>query len=129
MREFVVKARSRLPLVLWAACGLAGCGQPPEASFALNSQKLEPLLPQARDEIATVLKDNFGTPNQLVGWEKFPIDYGKGDAKLPKDDDRHEDGWRLKQGRNLYMTHCVHCHGVAGDGNGPTAKFLNPLPR
>ena len=27
------------------------------------------------------------------------------------------------------MTQCLHCHGVAGDGNGPTAKFLNPRPR
>jgi mono/diheme cytochrome c family protein len=35
----------------------------------------------------------------------------------------------LQSGRKLYMTHCLHCHGVSGDGNGPTAKYLNPLPR
>jgi len=23
----------------------------------------------------------------------------------------------------------MHCHGVTGDGNGPTAQYLNPLPR
>lgn len=38
-------------------------------------------------------------------------------------------GQNLKYGRKLYMTHCMHCHGVSGDGNGPTAKYLNPLPR
>ncbi len=38
-------------------------------------------------------------------------------------------GWKLVRGRNLYMIHCVHCHGVSGDGAGPTAKYLNPLPR
>jgi mono/diheme cytochrome c family protein len=27
------------------------------------------------------------------------------------------------------MEHCMHCHGVSGDGNGPTARYLNPLPR
>jgi mono/diheme cytochrome c family protein len=27
------------------------------------------------------------------------------------------------------MQHCLHCHGVSGDGNGPTARFLNPRPR
>lgn len=35
----------------------------------------------------------------------------------------------LKQGRVLYMRHCSHCHGSSGDGNGPTAQYLNPRPR
>jgi mono/diheme cytochrome c family protein len=29
----------------------------------------------------------------------------------------------------LYRQHCVHCHGISGDGKGPTADFLNPYPR
>jgi mono/diheme cytochrome c family protein len=33
----------------------------------------------------------------------------------------------LSQG--LYREHCAHCHGVTGDGVGPTAVFLNPYPR
>ncbi|MGD9857173.1 MAG: c-type cytochrome [Planctomycetaceae bacterium] len=35
----------------------------------------------------------------------------------------------LQHGRVLYAEHCQHCHGVSGDGNGPTAKYLNPKPR
>lgn len=35
----------------------------------------------------------------------------------------------LKRGRDLYHVHCVHCHGIAGGGNGPTAPFLYPRPR
>ncbi|MCE9525885.1 MAG: c-type cytochrome [Planctomycetales bacterium] len=31
--------------------------------------------------------------------------------------------------RGLYREHCAHCHGITGDGNGPTATFLNPYPR
>jgi mono/diheme cytochrome c family protein len=31
--------------------------------------------------------------------------------------------------RGLYREHCAHCHGITGDGNGPTASFLNPYPR
>ena len=31
--------------------------------------------------------------------------------------------------RGLYRQHCAHCHGVTGDGMGPTATFLNPYPR
>jgi mono/diheme cytochrome c family protein len=38
-------------------------------------------------------------------------------------------GHRLRKGRSLYMRYCMHCHGASGDGNGPTAKYLNPLPR
>jgi mono/diheme cytochrome c family protein len=124
-----VKFQSLLPFVVLAALGLGGCGQPPPASFAINSQKLDPLIPDARTEVTRVLEEYFGNPNQLVAWKKFDIDYGTGDPKLPEDNPRHKDGWRLMQGRNLYMQHCLHCHGVAGDGNGPTARFLNPRPR
>lgn len=35
----------------------------------------------------------------------------------------------LTSGRMLYMRHCSHCHGTSGDGNGPTARYLNPKPR
>jgi mono/diheme cytochrome c family protein len=31
--------------------------------------------------------------------------------------------------RGLYREHCAHCHGISGDGVGPTASFLNPYPR
>jgi len=31
--------------------------------------------------------------------------------------------------QGLYREHCAHCHGVTGDGSGPTASFLNPYPR
>lgn len=33
------------------------------------------------------------------------------------------------KGAGLYREHCVHCHGITGDGLGPTAAFLNPYPR
>jgi len=29
----------------------------------------------------------------------------------------------------LFRLHCVHCHGITGDGMGPTAFFLKPYPR
>jgi len=32
-------------------------------------------------------------------------------------------------GYALYRLHCLHCHGVSGAGNGPTADFLYPRPR
>jgi mono/diheme cytochrome c family protein len=32
-------------------------------------------------------------------------------------------------GYALYRRHCLHCHGVSGAGDGPTADFLYPRPR
>lgn len=32
-------------------------------------------------------------------------------------------------GYALYRQHCLHCHGINGDGRGPTAAFLWPRPR
>lgn len=35
----------------------------------------------------------------------------------------------MKGGYALYRLHCLHCHGVSGAGDGPTADFLYPRPR
>ena len=32
-------------------------------------------------------------------------------------------------GYAIYRKNCLHCHGVSGAGDGPTAPFLYPLPR
>lgn len=38
-------------------------------------------------------------------------------------------GHTLQVGRVVYAKNCAHCHGSSGDGEGPTAKYLNPRPR
>ncbi len=35
----------------------------------------------------------------------------------------------LEQGKKVYTTYCVGCHGVQGDGNGPASPHLDPKPR
>ena len=37
--------------------------------------------------------------------------------------------YRQAGGYALYRLHCLHCHGVSGAGDGPTAPFLYPRPR
>src|SRR5262249_42525174 len=32
-------------------------------------------------------------------------------------------------GYAIYRRNCLHCHGVSGAGDGPTAPFLYPIPR
>ncbi len=132
--------------VVITAASLAGCSGP-EAKFVLGKET-ESLIKEARKPIEKALTEHFGTPQKLVGWEKLPIDYGKAEkadgkpetdkvaseyaqlAKIDQYSASHETaGWQLIDGRNLYMRHCLHCHGVSGDGNGPTAPYLNPRPR
>ncbi|MDP7575758.1 MAG: c-type cytochrome, partial [Pseudomonadales bacterium] len=35
----------------------------------------------------------------------------------------------MAQGHEIYIQRCSFCHGLLGDGNGPTADFLDPRPR
>lgn len=35
----------------------------------------------------------------------------------------------LRESAELYRLQCLHCHGVEGGGDGPTAPFLDPPPR
>jgi mono/diheme cytochrome c family protein len=41
----------------------------------------------------------------------------------------HLDEDTLALGSKYYRLHCMACHGVTGDGRGPTAAWLNPHPR
>lgn len=35
----------------------------------------------------------------------------------------------LAEGSRLFRRHCVHCHGLAGDGQGPSGVMIHPRPR
>ncbi len=41
----------------------------------------------------------------------------------------HLDRKTLTEGSKLFRKNCLHCHGLTGDGRGPTGKWLNPPPR
>jgi mono/diheme cytochrome c family protein len=174
-----------------AALLAAGCGQGPQAEFSLRSDTVE-LIPAAHNAVKKSLAEGFGTPQNLVAWQRFPVNYGgvkgtvgevskEGATAVVDGDDagivagapllwlsgpRAGDttvndsvksfdattkqltwsgalepapaagdafvvgfGQSLQLGRVVYMKNCMHCHGVSGDGAGPTAQYLNPLPR
>jgi mono/diheme cytochrome c family protein len=72
-----------------------------------------------RQKIDEALTELFGTPAEpKVGG----LD-SEATEKLKLDNES------LKKGMKYYRIHCVHCHGVPGDGRGPTARWINPHPR
>lgn len=121
-----------------------GCDNSPAPEFRLNAVEVlkqekaalsegEHFDPAYKKEIGNILTALFGTPDE----PQFPF-------LLGEDDDAHEfismDNIKWAAGRvhsdqdgkpitGIYREHCAHCHGISGDGAGPTAAFLNPYPR
>jgi len=95
------------------------------------------------DFVATALVAAFGTPDDpyLFAEVGLPSDDPKWRSLEPEDRKKRLDlkkielaagspgGDREGKQRGLFRQHCAHCHGVTGDGAGPTAAFLNPYPR
>jgi mono/diheme cytochrome c family protein len=66
--------------------------------------------------LLAILEDLFGQP------AKPKVDV--------EDADEHRlDAKTLSDGARLYRRHCLHCHGLTGDGRGPTGPWVNPHPR
>jgi len=122
---------------------ISGCSETLQPAYKLNSveflkqEKLflgegEHFDPSYKKEIGSILTAIFGTPNEPI----VPVLLKEDDPVLgvmqreniamaagPVDQDYHA------KGGGLYRQHCSHCHGITGDGHGPTAPFLNPYPR
>lgn len=61
-----------------------GCGQGPQAEFQYRETTLR-LIPDAQKAVKKTLKEGFGTPHDLVAWERFPVAYGglRGSVSAP----------------------------------------------
>jgi mono/diheme cytochrome c family protein len=123
-----MKSLSRIHSVAAALVAIVviGCEQAPPPRFGLNPVVMvnNEISPEYQQEVANVLAAMFGTPDAPYalpesGLNQQRLTLAAGAA------------WSDKQGveRGLYRKHCVHCHGINGDGRGPTARFLNPYPR
>ena len=118
-----------------------GCGDSSELKFQLNEVEFlrqekislpvgEHFPDQYRGEITGILAAAFGTPNH----PKFPS-AGMHDGEPVDIENLKWSAGRVHSdidGRpinGLYREHCAHCHGINGNGAGPSAAFLNPYPR
>lgn len=95
-----------LTLLLFSGCHRS---QPPE--FVLN-ETTNALSPELRDAVRHSLAENVG-------------DFIKPKLLTATDESQS----RLIQGQAVYQQRCEQCHGVSGDGNGPSAHFMYPRPR
>ena len=139
----LAKLQTIIAIVVFSVL-FAGCEKSPAPSFQLNEVEIlkqekaslsddEHFADRYDQEICDILLSLFGTPDE----PKFPFLEGE-------EDEAHEfisfDDLKWAAGRvhsdqdgkpisGLYREHCSHCHGITGNGAGPTAAFLNPYPR
>jgi mono/diheme cytochrome c family protein len=80
-----------------------------------------------RRDLERVLNALYGTPAapRVHLPSSFP-EHGTYDAALAA---LMLDEGSLVEGSKLYRRHCLQCHGVPGDGRGPTGAWVNPHPR
>jgi mono/diheme cytochrome c family protein len=91
--------------------------------FSKNFLRDPKIIPDdIRQKLDVALIELFGTPLDPKVADGAGLD-AAGRAKLKLDDKT------VKEGGRLYRINCVHCHGVPGDGQGPTARWISPHPR
>ncbi|TWU23565.1 cytochrome c [Bythopirellula polymerisocia] len=107
--------------------GATGCDfRAPE--FHLNMVQMvsdaTPTPVEYQEQIANVLGGMFGDPDEPFALPETGLDIRR--LKMAAGP-----AWTDQKGAafGLYRQHCSHCHGIDGDGMGPTALFLNPYPR
>lgn len=115
-----------LMLAIFVVAAASGCGKTASPEFRLNMPEIvtAQIVPQHQQEIADTLAAMFGTPDEPFVLASTGLDIKK--LRLAA---AHVAGYEEGIKRGLYRQHCVHCHGINGDGHGPTAMILNPYPR
>jgi mono/diheme cytochrome c family protein len=93
--------------------------------------------------IVTAVEAAFGTPDKPYLFDEVGLrsDDARWRALEPEERKKRLDLKKIERAAGppasdqagkhsgLFRQHCAHCHGVTGDGAGPTAGFLNPYPR
>lgn len=98
-------------LGLCALVGASGCrrAEPPQYQMSEAGKDLDDSLQEAVGTELTKWTGDFLKPKLLAS-----------------EGEMHRD---LAQGQAVYQERCVQCHGVSGDGNGPSGRYMYPRPR
>jgi mono/diheme cytochrome c family protein len=113
-------------LAVIAAAALVGCGKtdPPAFRLEMTNVVAKQISLDHQKAIADIMAAMFGTPDvpfamPETGLNQRKLSMAAGPVWSEQDGSKH----------GLYRRHCAHCHGISGDGRGPTAGILNPYPR
>jgi mono/diheme cytochrome c family protein len=92
------------------------------------------LKPELLSRLGSALDRHFNTPAEPRVRIEAPIEVQiEGEQKSLGPDEvittlRLQPDF-LAEGSKLYRRHCLHCHGLTGNGQGPTGAWVNPHPR
>ena len=129
------------------ALAVSGCADPPAFQFNIVAKKTaendQAFDKQQVQDVANVLTAMFGTPDEpafpnakSMHWyvEYEEQEYAEDLAELVSLDNLKLAAGPVRKEENgmsggLYREHCAHCHGITGDGAGPTGPSLEPYPR
>jgi mono/diheme cytochrome c family protein len=112
-RKVETDVRDALGKVLTDLFGTPAEPKVPDGSMLISATKLDEKVVQARESAAGNLKE---LEEKLADMR----DYASA-LKL--------DPPTLKEGGVVFRNYCQQCHGLTGDGNGPGARYLIPMPR
>jgi len=121
MNDFIQRCGGVAAGLILALALTAGCDSS-TARFHSNLVQMAANNVSAKhqQQIANILDAMYGTPDEPY----LPPDSGLDLAKV-----KIAAGPVRGYTQGLFRLHCVHCHGITGDGMGPTAFFLKPYPR
>lgn len=94
--------------------------------------------PRLQDKVHNALAKLYGDkPDRIIVPEGMGVLLTGGGARLASYQKVGESKLRnlgpdrkpIAGGYGLYRRNCLHCHGVSGAGDGPTAAYLYPIPR
>ncbi len=127
-----------LKLCAIACCVALGCDVPithfpPNSIYLARMERAEGVdLKPALSDASAAVEDFFGTPDKPL-WPEFTDDDESLSSLVSVERLQRAAGAvrsdEADQHFGLYREHCVQCHGISGDGLGPTSRFLNPYPR
>lgn len=140
MQAVKLRTKSTLSggLALLLIMTVVGCDVPvaafrPNAVYVRRMELGEGVeLSGAEADIETALVELFGTPD-APQWPDCLLDDPRYAGLVDPERLRRAAG-PVRSDENdvhfgLFREHCVQCHGITGNGLGPTSRFLNPYPR
>jgi mono/diheme cytochrome c family protein len=97
----------------------------PEVDPKLNPK--QPQMGKDRVRLRAALLNLFGTPSSpRVYLPEENEDYAITRQQIQ---DLKLDSAQLADGSKVYRRYCMQCHGITGDGRGPTGPWVHPHPR